>query len=49
VARLTLEVSGLPELSVDRIVGWPNPNFIQPTKSHVFEVSSMSFPFVSLV
>ena len=39
VAILTLEVTGIPELSENRDFPWPKPSFIEPTRSHVFEVS----------
>jgi hypothetical protein len=38
VAILTLEVTGIPELSEDREFPWPKPSFIGPTRSHLFEV-----------
>lgn len=45
VAILTLEVTGIPELSENRAFPWPNPSFIEPTRSHLFEVrTKMSFP-----
>jgi WD domain, G-beta repeat len=40
VAKLTMEVTGIPELSSDRILGWPMPTFTTLTKCHVFEVCS---------
>lgn len=39
VAILTLEVTGIPELSEDREFPWLKPSFIGPTRSHLFEVS----------
>lgn len=39
IAKLTLEATGIPELSTDRIFGWPSPTFTTLTKCHVFEVS----------
>ena len=39
VAILTLEVTGIPELSEDREFPWPKPHFVNPTRSHLFEVS----------
>jgi hypothetical protein len=38
VAILTLEVTGIPELSEDREFPWLKPSFIGPTRSHLFEV-----------
>lgn len=40
VAILTLEVTGIPELSENRDFPWPKPSFIEPTRSHLFEVST---------
>jgi len=39
VAILTLEVTGIPELSEDREFPWPRPSFIEPTRPFVFELS----------
>ena len=39
VAKLTLEITGIPELSSDRTFGWPSPTFIEPSNGHTFEVS----------
>ncbi|CAJ1969682.1 unnamed protein product [Cylindrotheca closterium] len=39
VAILTLEVTGIPELSTDREFPWPKPSFVQPTRKNVFELS----------
>jgi hypothetical protein len=39
VAILLLEVTGIPQLSHDRALGWPKPSFIIPARSHTFEVS----------
>ncbi|KAL3944011.1 MAG: hypothetical protein SGBAC_001921 [Bacillariaceae sp.] len=39
VAILTLEVTGIPELSDDREFPWPKPTFVQPTRKNVFELS----------
>lgn len=39
VAILTLEVTGIPELSQDREFPWPKPSFIEPTRPFVFELS----------
>mmetsp|Transcript_9846 Transcript_9846/g.23194 ORF Transcript_9846/g.23194 Transcript_9846/m.23194 type:complete len:2231 (+) Transcript_9846:109-6801(+) len=39
VAILTLEVTGIPELSDDREFPWPKPSFVQPTRRNVFELS----------
>jgi hypothetical protein len=39
VAILTLEVTGIPELSENREFPWPNPHFIESTGAFVFEVS----------
>jgi hypothetical protein len=47
VAILTLEVTGIPELSADREFPWPKPAFIaRQTRSalQVFEVSTAFFP-----
>ena len=50
VAKLTLEVTGIPELSPDRGFAWPSPTFFAPTNAHTFEVSSPSqLAFFSLV
>ena len=38
VAILTLEVTGIPELSDNREFPWPKPGFIEPTRAFVFEV-----------
>jgi hypothetical protein len=43
VAILTLEVTGIPELSYDRNFPWPKPRFVELLRprggsSHVFEV-----------
>lgn len=40
VAILTLEVTGIPELSENREFPWPKPSFIESTGTFVFEVSS---------
>ncbi len=39
VAILTLEVTGIPEISEDREFPWPKPSFIEPTRPFVFELS----------
>lgn len=39
VAILTLEITGIPELSEDRDLPWPKPSFVEPTRGYVFEVS----------
>lgn len=39
VAILTLEVTGIPELSDNREYPWPKPGFIEPTRAFVFELS----------
>jgi hypothetical protein len=39
VAILTLEVTGIPEISEDREFPWPKPSFIEPTRSFLFELS----------
>mmetsp|Transcript_45051 Transcript_45051/g.109545 ORF Transcript_45051/g.109545 Transcript_45051/m.109545 type:complete len:2276 (-) Transcript_45051:82-6909(-) len=39
VAILTLEVTGIPELSSDRSFPWPKPTFVAPSSSYVFELS----------
>ena len=39
VAILILEVTGIPELSEYREFPWPKPSFVNPTSSHLFEVS----------
>ena len=39
VAKLTLEITGIPELSNDRIFGWPLPTFTALTQPRVFEVA----------
>ena len=39
VAILTLEVTGIPEISDDREFPWPKPSFIEPTRSFLFELS----------
>ena len=50
MAKLTLEVTGIPELSPDRGFAWPSPTFFAPTNAHTFEVSSPSqLAFFSLV
>ena len=38
VAIVTLEVTGIPVLSQERDFLWPDPTFIPPAKSHIFEV-----------
>ncbi len=38
VAILTLEVTGIPELSDNREFPWPKPGFVEPTRAFVFEV-----------
>lgn len=40
VTILTLEVTGIPQLSSDRHFSWPKPVFIQPAKTHTFEVGA---------
>lgn len=45
VAILTLEVTGIPELSEDREFPWLKPSFIGPTRSHLFEVSIVCLGF----
>jgi hypothetical protein len=45
VAILTLEVTGIPELSNDREFPWPKPSFVQPTRKNVFEVRLVASPF----
>jgi hypothetical protein len=47
VAILTLEVTGIPELSEDREFPWLKPSFIGPTRSHLFEVSILCMNIVS--
>lgn len=42
VAKLTLEVTGIPELSPDRQFGWPAASFRSPPTNHVFEVTARS-------
>ena len=53
VAILTLEVTGIPELSTDRDFPWPKPAFIaiRQTRgtSHKFEVSWVLFIFVERI
>lgn len=39
VAILSLEITGIPELSEDRDLPWPKPSFIEPTRKYVFELS----------
>jgi WD40 repeat protein len=39
VAKLTLEITGIPEHSSDRIFGWPTPTFTSPTRAHIFELA----------
>jgi len=39
VAILTLEVTGIPEISDDREFPWPKPSFIEPTRPFLFELS----------
>ena len=39
VAILTLEVTGIPEISEDREFPWPKPSFIEPTRPFLFELS----------
>jgi WD40 repeat protein len=39
VAILTLEVTGIPELSADRRFPWPKPSFVEPANPYVFELS----------
>jgi WD40 repeat protein len=39
VAKLTLEITGIPEHSSDRIFGWPAPAFISPSRAHIFELA----------
>ena len=39
VTILTLEVTGIPELSEDREFPWPKPSFIEPARPFVFELS----------
>ena len=39
VAILTLEVTGIPEISEDREFPWPKPSFIEPTRPFIFELS----------
>jgi hypothetical protein len=41
VAILTLEVTGIPELSDNREFPWPKPGFIEPTRAFVFEVRTL--------
>eukprot|EP00934_Nitzschia_sp_Nitz4_P007938 Nitzschia sp. Nitz4//scaffold221_size33835//940//7855//NITZ4_007849-RA/size33835-augustus-gene-0.0-mRNA-1//1//CDS//3329542551//7928//frame0 len=38
VAILTLEVTGIPEISEDREFPWPRPSFVDPTRAFVFEL-----------
>jgi hypothetical protein len=47
VAILTLEVTGIPELSEDREFPWLKPSFIGPTRSHLFEVRILCMGIVS--
>jgi hypothetical protein len=39
VAILTLEVTGIPELSSDRVVPWSKPTFVELPRRHVFDLS----------
>jgi len=39
VAILTLEVTGIPEISEDREFPWPKPSFIEPARQFLFELS----------
>jgi hypothetical protein len=39
VAILSLELTGIPELSENRDFPWPKPAFVTSTRSHMFEVS----------
>jgi WD40 repeat protein len=39
VAKLTLEITGIPELSSDRIFGWPAPSFTTLTRPYLFELA----------
>ncbi len=39
VAILTLEVTGIPEISEDREFPWPKPSFIEPARPFLFELS----------
>lgn len=48
---LTLEITGIPELSSDRKYPWPIASFIEPTRSHMFEVRYQlgDCPYLSIV
>ena len=46
VAILTLEVTGIPEISEDREFPWPKPTFVESTRPFVFEVSLSLLPVV---
>ncbi|KAG7365261.1 serine/threonine protein kinase containing WD-40 repeat domain [Nitzschia inconspicua] len=39
VAIVTLQVTGVPAPSTDRVFPWPKPEFVEPSQSAVFEVS----------